>query len=771
MVLVDTGSGDRTRSWRAPPGKVVDQPWADDFSAPRNECLRHASGDWILQLDCDERLAPGAGQVLREEVRRPGPPAGLLPLHDAARIDAAPAEVVSGRARLGEPLWLPRLLRRLPDLRWEGVVHESVTRFLVAHGSAARRVRADIVHLGAVPDLRRERHKSSRNIALLERRCAANRDDLAALGLLAQELLGAGRLAEARAAAESACAARGRAPGLLATRAAVARAISKLRAGEAESALETAREGAARDGEHPDLSWLAGKALEELAARAEGEERRARLSEAERAHRAAAGMREAVLVERCVRGSSGWLAQGSLGTVLLQLGRPAEAAACFEEALREKPDLAEARLGLAEAALDAGEPGGALALCEALLGAAPDGWVLAAAAARAAGAEEDARMLLARAREREGRGFVAWHRRERMRALEADAATPTATPTATPASTPTATSARRSPSPPPSPPLVRGRGGLDSAATSTGGDHSPPRRGSGEGRPSPTAQPVPRRFAVTVVSPPGYPHAAAFQEAAEGLHHGLRALGHDSVLGTDLDLPGRQHVLLGANLLRLARRRPPEGAILYNLEQVQEGSPWFDGGLLDLYRRHRLWDYSRVNADALVRLGVARPALVPVGWVPELERIAPSEEDVDVLFYGSVNERRRDLLAELERRGARVCAACGVYGASRDRLVARSRIVLNVHFYEARVFELVRVSYLLANGRFVVSERGADPEEERPFEAGVAFAPYERLADRCLELLARPDERRRIADAGRAAMRARPQAELLRAALAPAGAA
>jgi hypothetical protein len=348
------------------------------------------------------------------------------------------------------------------------------------------------------------------------------------------------------------------------------------------------------------------------------------------------------------------------------------------------------------------------------------------------GSEEDARLLLARAREREGSGFVAGHRRERMRALENGGATP----------------------------------------TSAGNHHSlSPAGGEGQGEGAvPTAKPIPRRFAVTVVSPPGYPHAAAFQEVAEALHHGLRALGHDSTLGTDLDVRGRQHVLLGANLLGLAGRRPPEGAILYNLEQVQEGSPWFDGGLLDLYRRHRLWDYSRLNADALVRLGVPRPALVPVGWVPELERIPPAEEDVDVLFYGSVNERRRDLLVELERRGARVHAACGVYGAERDRLVARSRIVLNVHFYEARVFEIVRVSYLLANGRVVVSERGADPEEERPFESGVAFAPYQALADRCLELLARPDERRRIAEAGRAEMRARPQAELLRGALALAGA-
>jgi hypothetical protein len=276
----------------------------------------------------------------------------------------------------------------------------------------------------------------------------------------------------------------------------------------------------------------------------------------------------------------------------------------------------------------------------------------------------------------------------------------------------------------------------------------------------------PRRFAVTIVSPRGYPHAEGFREVAEALHHGLEALGHDSVLGTDLGLRGRQHLVLGANLLAAAGQKPPPGAILYNLEQVQEGSPWFERELLELYRRFPVWDYSRRNVEALARLGLPRPRLVPVGFVPELCRIAPAQEDIDVLFYGSVNERRRAVLQELSRRGARVHAAFGVYGAERDRLVARSRLVLNVHYYEAKVFEIVRVSYLLANRRAVVSETGCDPAEEQGLAGAVAFAPYSGLVDACLDLLGDPEGRRRLGEAGLAAMQARPQPEYLRAALA-----
>jgi hypothetical protein len=256
------------------------------------------------------------------------------------------------------------------------------------------------------------------------------------------------------------------------------------------------------------------------------------------------------------------------------------------------------------------------------------------------------------------------------------------------------------------------------------------------------------RFAVSTVSPFGYPHSAAFAEVAEALNWGLAQLGHDSVLSPRLDNRRRTHVVLGANLLPKYPQPILPGSVLYNLEQIEPGSKWCGEAYIDLLHRHTVWDYSERNRGLLAELGV-QARVVPVAPAPSWSRITPAAQDIDVLFYGSMNQRRHDVLEALRAHGLRVEQAFAVYGPARDALIARARIVLNLHYYQAKVFEIVRVAYLLANGVCVVSETGSDKEEEARFARGVAFAPYEGLVDTCRELLADAPRRAAIAARGR----------------------
>lgn len=58
IIVVDTGSTDNTKEIASQyTDKIYDFVWCDDFSAARNETLKHATSDWILVIDCDERLS------------------------------------------------------------------------------------------------------------------------------------------------------------------------------------------------------------------------------------------------------------------------------------------------------------------------------------------------------------------------------------------------------------------------------------------------------------------------------------------------------------------------------------------------------------------------------------------------------------------------------------------------------------------------------------------------------------------------------------------
>ncbi|HTZ65439.1 MAG TPA: glycosyltransferase family 2 protein [Solirubrobacteraceae bacterium] len=66
IVLVDSGSTDRTTAIaRAAGARVVEQPWLG-FAAQRNVALDHATGTWVLEIDADERVTP----ELRREIER-----------------------------------------------------------------------------------------------------------------------------------------------------------------------------------------------------------------------------------------------------------------------------------------------------------------------------------------------------------------------------------------------------------------------------------------------------------------------------------------------------------------------------------------------------------------------------------------------------------------------------------------------------------------------------------------------------------------------------
>jgi SAM-dependent methyltransferase len=257
------------------------------------------------------------------------------------------------------------------------------------------------------------------------------------------------------------------------------------------------------------------------------------------------------------------------------------------------------------------------------------------------------------------------------------------------------------------------------------------------------------RFHITLVRPEGFLHTEAFREVAETLQFGLRSIGQSAEIQENSIDASATNILLGAHLLSPedATMVPP-GSILYNLEQL--GGPNLPKHFYELALRLQVWDYSRQNLEKWNAMSCAcQPVRVPLGYVPELSRIpAAANQDIDVLFYGSLNERRARIVKALKDAGAKVHATFGVYGKQRDEFIARSKIVLNVHFYDAKIFEIVRVSYLLANSKAVVSECCSDIEVEKGLADSLLGVPYDSLVESCLSLLRSDEERRALETRG-----------------------
>jgi hypothetical protein len=262
---------------------------------------------------------------------------------------------------------------------------------------------------------------------------------------------------------------------------------------------------------------------------------------------------------------------------------------------------------------------------------------------------------------------------------------------------------------------------------------------------------------------------AAYVEHAEAFVWALRALGHDTSFAVNGTRPDATNIVFGAQMLADAQvDQLPTRSVIYNFEQMARLRPEdLKPVLRILARRFPIWDFSDANLAAWKALGARDPQYVKVGWAPVLERIAPApRQDIEALIYGTPSGERLEIYQALCR--ANLCAmfVFGLYGAERDALIARSKVVINASAYTSRIFEIARVSYLLANGKAVVSLAHPDTFVEPDMRQAVRFVPAEAIAEECLALVEDDARRSALGDRGRHAMRARDMREILRPVLA-----
>ena len=155
IIVIDTGSTDKTKEIAKKFGaKIIDFKWVDDFSAARNESLKHASKDWILVLDADEVLDDEGCKAIKELVEDEEADAFLF-LQKNYTNESSIRGFVDEEHKKGDKVYLgwygsfiARLFRNNKGYKFEGIVHELVEPFVERNKGNIKATNIQVHHYG-----------------------------------------------------------------------------------------------------------------------------------------------------------------------------------------------------------------------------------------------------------------------------------------------------------------------------------------------------------------------------------------------------------------------------------------------------------------------------------------------------------------------------------------------------------------------------------------------------------------------------------------------
>lgn len=185
----------------------------------------------------------------------------------------------------------------------------------------------------------------------------------------------------------------------------------------------------------------------------------------------------------------------------------------------------------------------------------------------------------------------------------------------------------------------------------------------------------------------------------------------------------------------------PKNYIVYQLEQTigNDESKWFTQRYIN-YMKNALevWDYSLVNYQHLKKLGITNTRYFPLQYMDCINnKILHNEQDkdIDILFYGAINQRRQNIITQLRECGLNVSVQENIWGQTRIDLIKRSKVIINIHYYEKNILESARLSYLLSNQCLVISEQSGDPLLDKWHSPYLIFTTYADLAKVCVSIV------------------------------------
>lgn len=183
---------------------------------------------------------------------------------------------------------------------------------------------------------------------------------------------------------------------------------------------------------------------------------------------------------------------------------------------------------------------------------------------------------------------------------------------------------------------------------------------------------------------------------AEKLAETLCSLGYNAQATTEVKDDDAIYILYCAFQIK----NLPKKYIVYQCEQWNSG--WFNEWYWSIIKGAlQIWEFAECNLDKYPAELASKVVHVPAGLING----RTENKNIDVLFYGAISKHRLDVINNVRRSGIHIIYKSDVYGEQMKAILSRTKVVLNVHFYEDGYLEAFRVNEALSCGCHVVSER------------------------------------------------------------------
>jgi SAM-dependent methyltransferase len=234
---------------------------------------------------------------------------------------------------------------------------------------------------------------------------------------------------------------------------------------------------------------------------------------------------------------------------------------------------------------------------------------------------------------------------------------------------------------------------------------------------------------LCIIQPLGYVHSLGFLDQARFFRHQFRRMGATVSLGKNRLRHDAVNFVFGAHLGFDASLRARHTCVFVNLEQLGTGGAAVSPSYLALLGNSAVVDYDAGNVSAYTAHLDDVP-LISFAHAPYLvgEDLALDARPIDILFFGSVNDRRAQLIEQVETSGRTVTLLSSpLYGPERDGLIRQAKAVFNCHFYESARFEQARAFQCMSLGTPLISERTASTAPPAQFEDTVFWVAGDKL--------------------------------------------